>query len=62
MARSLSQVGNSDGQKLSIETIDDEIAALLLAIEEEKVPTQLQELALKLQAALANRKSRETAN
>jgi len=54
MARSLPQTRG--GNNFRIENIDDEVAALLIAIEEEKVPSQLLELALKLQTALANRK------
>jgi hypothetical protein len=54
MARSLPQA--RDRHKFRIESIDDDVAALLIAIEEERVPSQLLELALKLQAALANRK------
>jgi hypothetical protein len=58
MARSLPQTRG--GNKFRIENIDDEVAALLIAIEEEKVPSQLLELALKLQTALANRKPGST--
>jgi hypothetical protein len=60
MARSLPQT--RDRQKFRIENIDDDVAALLIAIEEEQVPSQLLELALKLQAALANRKPGPTAD
>jgi hypothetical protein len=62
MAHSLSEEENIGRREFSTGSIDEEIAALLSAIEEEKVPAQLQELALKLQAALANKRACQTAN
>lgn len=61
MARFFSQgeSENSDRRNFSGEALDDEIATVLIAIEEEKIPARLQELALKLQAALANKRARE---
>jgi hypothetical protein len=40
-------------------SIDDEIGALLLAIEEEPVPARLRVLAVKLQKALVDRRNQK---
>ncbi|MER9878017.1 hypothetical protein [Mesorhizobium sp. M0118] len=43
-------------------TIDREIASLLAAIEQERVPDRLTKLAVDLQRALVERRLRETSN
>jgi hypothetical protein len=51
------RVKEHTSQKLMTEPVDDEIAALLAAIEKEPVPKRLQDLALKLQSALARKRA-----
>ncbi|ESX82908.1 hypothetical protein NKJ36_02520 [Mesorhizobium sp. M0142] len=43
-------------------TIDREIASLLAAIEQERVPDRLTKLAIELQHALVERRLRQTSN
>jgi hypothetical protein len=61
MARSLSVNAPAAGKHVP-EPVDDEINAILLAIEEEPVPARLQELALKLQRALTARRAQQSRN
>jgi hypothetical protein len=62
MARSTANIAESGPQKIEISTLDDRIASILTAIEQEKTPERLLKLAEELQAQLALRRQRAEPN
>lgn len=51
-----------DVKSVDVSTLDDEIASILAAIEEEKVPERLLSLASMLQEALVQQRQRQNPN
>jgi len=58
MGRSAVTVPEPDEHRIETSTLTDEIASLLVAIEDERVPDRLLKLALELQEALSIQKQR----
>lgn len=59
MGRSAAMVPERDEKAVEVTTLDEEIAMILTAIEEETVPERLTNLAIDLQQALMQRKQRQ---
>ncbi|MGI6852735.1 hypothetical protein [Mesorhizobium sp. 1B3] len=59
MGRSAAMVPERDEKAVEVTTLDEEIAMILTAIEEETVPERLTNLAIDLQQALTQRKQRQ---
>lgn len=62
MARSTANIAEDGPYKIEISTLDDRIALILTAIEQEKTPERLLKLAEDLQAQLALRRQRAAPN
>ena len=62
MARSTANIAQGGPYKIEISTLDDSIASILTAIEQEKTPERLLRLAEELQAQLALRRQRAEPN
>jgi hypothetical protein len=59
MGRSAAIIPEKDERTVDVTTLDDEIALILTAIEEEAVPERLTNLAIELQRALMERRQRQ---
>lgn len=62
MGRSAAIVPEREEKAVEVTTLDDEIALILTAIEEEAVPERLTKLAVELQQALMQRRQRLNPN
>lgn len=62
MGRSAAIVPEKEEKAVEVATLDDEIALILRAIEEEPVPQRLTTLAIELQQALMQRRRRQNPN
>lgn len=62
MGRSAAIVPEREEKAVEVTTLDDELALILTAIEEEAVPERLTTLAIELQQALIQRKQRQNPN
>ena len=62
MPRTTAEIDNGDKQKIDHVTLDDGIASILAAIEQETIPERLLMLACDLQKALADQRQRPKPN